>query len=331
MRKKILKKAVVAAMSVLMLGSALTVHAEDGVYTVKRGDNLSKIAKEVYGSRAEWKTIYEANKGIIKDANMLYAGQQLVLPGQTIGTETTTETATDTTSVAVDASTFLQSVYGFMAAQDYASMRAIDGSEVANAYVNAMTENHAIYIPDGGLTGTGAGVYKYEGGGYYFYYGDYVDGVKSGNGVWFVSGSDYMDVFTGIWSNDEPNGQGTRSEFHDDGKVVIYSGNLVNGLWNGDVNVAATTNNAQYNMSFTADNGVAADRTEEFFSHLTYYLAEGGTREIFVSENNIIIAFDGELNGVINDDGVEQFLIGGNLMRTTCIPGAHLGVPGWED
>lgn len=100
MRKKFFKKAVVAAMSVMMLGSALTVHAEDGVYTVKKGDNLSKIAKEVYGSREEWKTIYEANKGIIKDANTLYAGQQLVLPGKSTGgtTEIPTDTSAETTA-----------------------------------------------------------------------------------------------------------------------------------------------------------------------------------------------------------------------------------------
>lgn len=96
MQKKFFKKAVVVVMSVMMIGSALTVHAEEGVYTVKRGDNLSKIAKEVYGSKEEWKTIYEANKGIIKNANIVYVGQQLVLPG--ISSETTTDTSTETTT-----------------------------------------------------------------------------------------------------------------------------------------------------------------------------------------------------------------------------------------
>lgn len=115
MQKKRFKKLVVMAMAVMMFGSVLTVHAEDGVYTVKRGDNLSKIAKEVYGSREEWKTIYEANKGIIKNANILYAGQQLVLPGKSTGTvmetttdtsaETTTDTATETTTDTAAANT----------------------------------------------------------------------------------------------------------------------------------------------------------------------------------------------------------------------------------
>lgn len=107
MQKKRFKKLVVMAMAVMMLGSVLTVHAEDGVYTVKRGDNLSKIAKEVYGSREEWKTIYEANKGIIKNADILYAGQQLVLPGKSTGTvtETTTDTSAETTADTAAANT----------------------------------------------------------------------------------------------------------------------------------------------------------------------------------------------------------------------------------
>lgn len=94
MRRKIFKKAVVVAMSVMMLGSALTVHAENGVYTVKRGDTLSKIAKEVYGSRDAWRTIYDANKGSIKNANIIYAGQQFVLPDAPAGTAVETVAVT---------------------------------------------------------------------------------------------------------------------------------------------------------------------------------------------------------------------------------------------
>lgn len=78
--KKRYVKVTAAFMAVMMLSSTATVHAEDGIYTVKRDDNLSKIAKEVYGDSNEWRTIYEANKDTIKDANILYAGQQLILP-----------------------------------------------------------------------------------------------------------------------------------------------------------------------------------------------------------------------------------------------------------
>lgn len=113
MRKKHLKKLIVTAMAVMMFGSVLTVHAEDSVYTVKSGDNLSKIAKDVYGSREEWKTIYEANKGIIKNANILYAGQQLVLPGKSTGmaTDTSAETTADTAAANTSGARLVKAVW----------------------------------------------------------------------------------------------------------------------------------------------------------------------------------------------------------------------------
>lgn len=55
--------------------------AAAGSYTVKRGDNLSKIAKAFYGSGALWPRIYEANREDIgKDPNLIYPGQVLTIP-----------------------------------------------------------------------------------------------------------------------------------------------------------------------------------------------------------------------------------------------------------
>lgn len=50
------------------------------MYTVKKGDSLSKIAKEFYGDMKEWKKIYEANRDQIKDPNLIQIGQELVIP-----------------------------------------------------------------------------------------------------------------------------------------------------------------------------------------------------------------------------------------------------------
>ena len=49
-------------------------------YVVVAGDCLWSIAAKTLGSGAKWTAIYEANKGIIKDANLIYVGQVLVLP-----------------------------------------------------------------------------------------------------------------------------------------------------------------------------------------------------------------------------------------------------------
>ena len=45
------------------------------------GDSLSKIAKREYGDAQQWHRIYEANRDIIKDPDLIYPGQQLKVPG----------------------------------------------------------------------------------------------------------------------------------------------------------------------------------------------------------------------------------------------------------
>ena len=49
-------------------------------YTIKSGDSLSKIAKEFYGNAGDWKKIFEANKDKIKDPNMIFPGQKIIIP-----------------------------------------------------------------------------------------------------------------------------------------------------------------------------------------------------------------------------------------------------------
>ena len=49
-------------------------------YTVVKGDNLSKIAKNLTGNSANWQAIYNQNKGVIGgNPNLIYPGQQLVI------------------------------------------------------------------------------------------------------------------------------------------------------------------------------------------------------------------------------------------------------------
>lgn len=49
-------------------------------YEVKPGDSLSKIAKEFYGDPMKFNDIFEANKPMLKDPNMIYPGQTLRIP-----------------------------------------------------------------------------------------------------------------------------------------------------------------------------------------------------------------------------------------------------------
>ena len=49
-------------------------------YTVKKGDTLYKISKNVYGEGKHWKAIYQANKNVISNPSALQLGWILKLP-----------------------------------------------------------------------------------------------------------------------------------------------------------------------------------------------------------------------------------------------------------
>ena len=49
-------------------------------YEVKRGDTLSKIAKEVYGDPSLYPKIFEANRDTLNNPDMIRVGQKLRIP-----------------------------------------------------------------------------------------------------------------------------------------------------------------------------------------------------------------------------------------------------------
>jgi len=51
-------------------------------YTVQRGDSLSLIAKRLYGNAMKYPEIFEANREVIKDPDLIYPGQTLRIPKQ---------------------------------------------------------------------------------------------------------------------------------------------------------------------------------------------------------------------------------------------------------
>lgn len=49
-------------------------------YTVKSGDTLGKISKEMYGKSSLYNKIFKANTPMLKDADHIYPGQVLKIP-----------------------------------------------------------------------------------------------------------------------------------------------------------------------------------------------------------------------------------------------------------
>lgn len=49
-------------------------------YTVKSGDSLSKISREMYGDANQYQAIFEANQPMLSDPDKIYPGQKLRIP-----------------------------------------------------------------------------------------------------------------------------------------------------------------------------------------------------------------------------------------------------------
>jgi len=49
-------------------------------HTVEKGDTLGKIAKQYYGKAGAYMKIFEANSNILKDPNVIFPDQELIIP-----------------------------------------------------------------------------------------------------------------------------------------------------------------------------------------------------------------------------------------------------------
>ena len=62
---------------------ALVIHHEPPRrYTVRRGDTLSSIAQRFYGNPARWGMLYQANRSVIKNPNLISPGEVLTIPDE---------------------------------------------------------------------------------------------------------------------------------------------------------------------------------------------------------------------------------------------------------
>jgi len=65
------------------MGAGAGSMGQEQTYTVKPGDSLSKISKELYGNANEYMKIFEANRDILSDPNRISPGQNLRIPNRT--------------------------------------------------------------------------------------------------------------------------------------------------------------------------------------------------------------------------------------------------------
>jgi LysM repeat protein len=73
---------------------ALVIHHEQARrYTVRPGDTLSSIAQRFYGSPAHWQWLYQANRSVIKNPNVIEPGEVLNVPYEPSAHGTTSASA----------------------------------------------------------------------------------------------------------------------------------------------------------------------------------------------------------------------------------------------
>ena len=57
-----------------------TTDSEPRFHIVAKRDTLYALARMYYGDQRRWKDIYEANRSVISDPNMIRVGQRLLIP-----------------------------------------------------------------------------------------------------------------------------------------------------------------------------------------------------------------------------------------------------------
>jgi hypothetical protein len=80
-----LQKAILIAGNMMGVGEVKVAQAaavDDGTqyYVIKSGDTLSAIAKQFYGDANKYPKIFEANREVIKDADLIFPGQKIRIP-----------------------------------------------------------------------------------------------------------------------------------------------------------------------------------------------------------------------------------------------------------
>ena len=177
----------------------------------------------------------------------------------------------------------LEKAYDLLSKQDYIGMCSVDGSDEADLVIEELKGDHVIYIPEEGNhgTGTGCGVYQ-VGSGYFFYYGDFVDGERVGHGVsYWYNGSGY-ETYEGEWKDDAPNGNGTETLYYTYGETTTRTGTFRDGEEDGHFTIRiendydSSVRTGEYDVNYGRP-VEATDVLEQIADEVEEELADGKT------------------------------------------------------
>lgn len=169
----------------------------------------------------------------------------------------------------------MEDVIAYMSAGRYDEMKELDDSQNASTVYQLMSGDCYIYAQDGfseDYTGTAAGLYSLDIGGYYFYYGEYENGKRSGQGVYYLlldTKANQYELYEGEWADDKPNGHGKLSDVGEasEGEVLtsVKEGNFTDGYQDGEFTIVITSD-AGYSVAggWIASMGKAPDVRDQY-------------------------------------------------------------------
>ncbi len=198
---------------------------------------------------------------------------------------------------------YMSKVYELMSQKNFDGMKELAMSAEAKTITADMPEDALIYQPDASsenISGTAAGLYRYhgkdgKGNGYYYYFGDYIDGARNGAGYTFSSREDGHESYEGSWESDVPQGEFIKNEtgiYNGEPYEAVTKGTMKDGLEDGDFEQTINAMNLSFQMNWHSEEGVAPDIYDELEDWEKQAL--GSIREDGYTLYGLAVAGDGQ-------------------------------------
>jgi LysM repeat protein len=119
-------------------------------YTVQRGDTLSSIAQRFYGNPADWQRLYQANRSVVRDPNLIFQGEVLNVPSQ-LTASTATYTPRHAKSTVLTSTSAFSGTLGCRALEELWEEAGGSQAQAVTAASIAMAESSGQQFATGGV------------------------------------------------------------------------------------------------------------------------------------------------------------------------------------
>ena len=246
--------------AVIAFTAAIEIDPKQAAAYVGRGDTYAAIAGQTQKTTDELIALWESAIADYEQADGL---------GDTQARKKLQESNAilQKLQIELDAKSKLEGLYAFFEENDVEGAKALMRQDVYKELSASISEEFCFY---GESTGTGLAAYPNN----FYYYGQWEDGLRSGQGIWiravYEDDSDMESyIYEGAWLNDLPNGEGYIISNRYPDKIQLEPGHttsvrtetkgtFANGLYHGTIYEIWNMNNGDTHrwMHITAVNGI---------------------------------------------------------------------------